>query len=87
MIRPRSGLLTGTKVMKIAMHFFTEISSGQYEIQECYRIGVIEKKWLVCPDCFMDIFNPTKDELFHHDVVFGQLPPHDLLKELLSRIG
>ncbi len=72
--------------MRIAMHFYTEISTGHYEIVECYRIGVVEKKWVVCPDLFMDILNPTKDELFMNNVVFGELPPPELLKELLSRI-
>lgn len=72
--------------MKIAMHFYTEVSTGHYEITECYRIGVIEKKWNVCPGIFMDILNPTKEELLLHDTVFGQLPPPHLLNDLLSRI-
>lgn len=72
--------------MKIAMHFYTKINADHYEIVECYRIGVIEKKWDVCPDLFMDILNPTEEELFMHDIVFGKLPPKNLLKELLSRI-
>lgn len=72
--------------MKIAMHFYTEISPRHYEIVECYRIGVIERKWDVCTDLFMDILNPTEGELLMHDTVFGQLPPPHILKELLSRI-
>lgn len=72
--------------MKIAMHFYTKINTGHYEITECYRIGVINKKWDVGTELFEDILNPTEDELFHHDVMYGQLPPPHLLKELLSRI-
>lgn len=72
--------------MKIAMHFYTKISHGHYQITECYRIGVINKKWDVGPDFFIDIFNPTTDELNFHNVMYGQLPPTHLLKELLSRI-
>lgn len=72
--------------MKIAMNFFRKINSGTYEIEECYRIGVIERKWLVCTDLFSDILNPTKDELEAHEVFFGTLPPPKLLNELLSRI-
>lgn len=72
--------------MKIAMHFYTKISTGHYEIVECYRIGVIEKKWDVCPSLFMDILNPTEEELFMNNTFFGELPPPHLLKELLSRI-
>ncbi|XUA21494.1 hypothetical protein ACQVA2_21980 (plasmid) [Citrobacter sp. OP27] len=72
--------------MKIAMHFYTKISTGNYEIVECYRIGVIEKKWVLCTDLFIDILNPTKEELFQYETYFGQLPPPHLLKELLSRI-
>ncbi|MEO9269298.1 hypothetical protein ABI244_00550 [Serratia ureilytica] len=72
--------------MKIAMHFFTEIKPGEYEIQECYRIGVIEKKWTVRPDVFMDILNPTEVEISQHNLILGELPSHNLLKELLSRI-
>lgn len=72
--------------MKIAMYFYNELSTGHYEIVECYRIGIIEKRWDVVPDLFMDILNPTEDELFQYDTLFGQLPPSHLLKELLSRI-
>ncbi|EGM6351273.1 hypothetical protein IRW98_004798, partial [Escherichia coli] len=61
--------------MNIPMYFFDEIEAGHYQITECYRIGVVNKKWDVCPDLFMDILNPTREELFSHDLCFGQLPP------------
>lgn len=72
--------------MKFVMHFYNELSTGHYEIVECYRIGVIEKRWEVLPGLFIDILNPTKEELFQYDTLFGELPPADLLKELLCRI-
>jgi len=34
----------------------------------------------------MDILNPTEEEVFQNNAVFGELPPPELLKELLSRI-
>lgn len=72
--------------MKFVMHFYNKLSTGHYEIVECYRIGVIEKRWEVLPDLFIDILNPTKEELFQYNTFIGELPPAHLLKELLCRI-
>lgn len=70
----------GSVIMNIPMYFYIKTSPSQYYPQECYRLRVIHKKWLICPDMFEDIPNPTGDELKTHDTFFGALPPPELLK-------
>ena len=75
--------------MKLPMYFYSEISPKTYRIEECYIINVIERSWTITPDIFMDIFNPTNDEILMHEMANGpwSMPPPHTINELFCRFN
>lgn len=88
-VRASRWLLSFTATLPVCTRFDAGLTFIQpCRIEECYRLRVVERSWIVPLGFFMDIFSPEKEELDMLEMAYHvkELPTLHLLSELLCRI-